>query len=428
MRLVSWFRLIGDRFGVLAILALAAITRLWNLGNPKTLVFDETYYVKDAHTIWIAGHELAWPKNIDKAFNNGDVGGYLQTPEFVVHAPLGKWIIGLGMQMFGPTNPWGWRIMPALFGIASVWLVYLVAKRLLNSHRWALVPAFLLAIDGQAIVVSRTGILDGLVTTFLLLGFYFLIRATSAFKPTPWLVFMGLALGAGAGVKWTGFIFLGVFVLYFVVASRWNFRGLLAIPAAVAAYLLTWTGWFVSGGWGFKPENVLGSFFEYHQQMYHFHSTLAMVHPYQANPFTWLTMFRPTSFYYETFGENVSAINPIGNPMIWWGGLAAFGFLFGWFAQYRDKLSLLILSGYVAGYLPWLVYSERTAFQFYSATFAPWIVLAIAVMAYRYRAVKVITFGSAGAFLVFLFFLPLYLGIEIPNWFWAWHMWLPSWV
>ena len=51
MRLVQWFRLIGDRFGVMAILALAAITRLWNLGYPKTLVFDETYYVKDAHTI-----------------------------------------------------------------------------------------------------------------------------------------------------------------------------------------------------------------------------------------------------------------------------------------------------------------------------------------------------------------------------------------
>jgi len=428
MRLVQWFRLIGDRFGILVILALAAITRLWNLGSPKTLVFDETYYVKDAHTIWKAGHELAWPKNIDKAFNNGDVSGYLQTPEFVVHAPLGKWIIGLGMQLFGPTNPWGWRIMPALFGIASVWLVYLVAKRLLNSHRWALVPSFLLAIDGQAIVVSRTAILDGLVTTFLLLGFYFLIRATSAFKPTPWLLLMGLALGAGAGVKWTGFIFLGVFVLYFVVASRWNFRALWAIPAALAAYLLTWTGWLVSGGWGFKPDNVLGSFIEYHQQMYHFHSTLAMVHPYQASPFTWLTMFRPTSFYYEAFGENVTAINPIGNPVIWWGGLAAFGFLFGWFAQYRDKLSVLILSGYVAGYLPWLIYSERTAFQFYSATFAPWIVLAIVVMAHRYRATKIVTFGSLGALLVFIFFLPLYLGIEIPKWFWAWHMWLPSWV
>ena len=428
MRLVQWFRLIGDRFGVLAILALAAITRLWNLGYPKTLVFDETYYVKDAHTIWIAGHELAWPKNIDKAFNNGDVSGYLQTPEFVVHAPLGKWIIGLGMQIFGPTNPWGWRIMPALFGIASVWLVYLVAKRLLNSHRWALVPAFLLAIDGQAIVVSRTAILDGLVTTFLLLGFYCLIRASSAFKPTPWLVWMGIALGAGAGVKWTGFIFLGVFVLYFVVASRWNLRGLLAIPAAQAAYLLTWTGWFVSGGWGFKPDNVLGSFFEYHQQMYHFHSTLSMVHPYQANPFTWLTMFRPTSFYYETVGDNVTAINPIGNPMIWWGGLAALGFLFGWFAQYRDKLSLLILSGYVAGYVPWLIYSERTAFQFYSSTFAPWLVLAIVVMAYRYRAIKIVTYGSVAAFLIFIFFLPLYLGIEIPQWFWSWHMWLPSWV
>lgn len=428
MRLVREFRLIGDRFGVLIILALATVTRLWNLGSPKTLVFDETYYVKDAHTLWVAAHELAWPKGADTAFNAGDVTGFLQTPEFVVHAPLGKWIIGLGMQLFGVSNPWGWRIMPALFGIASVWLIYLVAKRLLNSHRWALVPAFLLAIDGQAIVVSRTAILDGLVTTFLLLGFYFLIRATSAFKPIPWLLLMGVALGAGAGVKWTGFIFLAVFVAYFVIASRWNLRGLLAIPAALATYLIAWTGWFTTQGWGFNSENVVGSFIEYHRQMYHFHSTLSMVHPYQSNPFTWLTMFRPTSFYFETQGENVTAINPIGNPVIWWGGLAAFGFLFGWFAQFRDKLSLLVLSGYVAGYLPWLVYSDRTAFQFYSATFAPWIILAIAVMASRYRAIKLVTYGSIVAFGVFVFFVPLYLGLEIPLWFWQWHMWLPSWI
>jgi dolichyl-phosphate-mannose-protein mannosyltransferase len=428
MRIVQWFRSVGDRFGVLPIVILAAITRLWNLGYPSKLVFDETYYVKDAYTLWIAGHELAWPEGANDSFNAGNPDVYLKDPEFVVHAPLGKWIIGLGMRILGPSNPWGWRIMPALFGILSVWLLFLIAKRLLGSTRWALLPAFLLAIDGQAIVVSRTAILDGIVTGFLLLGFYLLLRATSAFKPMPWLLLMGLALGAGAAVKWTGFIFLAVFVAYYLVASRWQWKALLAIPVALGAYLISWIGWFTTQGWGFRADNVVGSFIEYHQQMYHFHSTLAMAHPYQSNPLTWLTMLRPTSFFYESQGTSVSAINPIGNPIIWFAGLTALGFLFGWFAQYRDRLSLLVFTGFIAGYLPWLIYLNRTTFQFYSVTFEPWIMLAIALIAYRYRAIRLVAFGSLAATAVFLFFIPLYLGTEIPFWFWQWHMWLPTWV
>lgn len=428
MRLVEWFRRIGDRFGVFPILLIATLTRFWNLGSPAKLVFDETYYVKDAYTLWLAGHELSWPEAANESFNSGNPNVYLQTPEFVVHAPLGKWIIGLGMRLLGAGNPWGWRIMPALFGVLAVWLIYLIAKQLLGSKRWALLPAFLLAIDGQAIVVSRTAILDGIVTTFLLLGFYTLLRATSALKPMPWLVLMGLVLGAGAAVKWNGFIFLAFFALYYFYASRWDWKVFVSIPVAAVTYLASWTGWFVTRGWGYRPENVIGSFIEYHQQMYHFHSTLQMVHPYQSNPLTWLAMVRPTSFFYEGTDISATAINPIGNPVIWLAGIVAIGFLFSWFAEHRDKLSLVIFTGSLAGYLPWVIYSNRTAFQFYSVTFEPWIILAIAVMAYRYRTLRLASYGSLLAGGVFVFFLPLYLGIEIPFWFWQWHMWLPTWV
>jgi dolichyl-phosphate-mannose--protein O-mannosyl transferase len=54
--------------------------------------------------------------------------------------------------------------------------------------------------------------------------------------------------------------------------------------------------------------------------------------------------------------------------------------------------------------------------------------LAIALIAYRYRSIRLVVFGSIAATAVFLFFIPLYLGTEIPFWFWQWHMWLPTWV
>ena len=422
--MVDRFRVFGDRFGVWPIIALAALTRLWALGYPNKLVFDETYYVKDAFTLWQAGHELSWKPGNEETFS---LTGFVNSPEFVVHSPLGKWIIGFGMQIFGVENPFGWRIMVALFGIASVWFLYLISLRLLGSKRWALVPAFFLAIDGQAIVISRTAILDGLVATFVLVGFYCLLRALSETDNLRWILGMGVVLGAGAAVKWSAAIFLIVFLAYYLFDTR-RWKSLFALPFAGFVYLVCWTGWFISHGWGYNRNDVLGSFIADHLQIYHFHAGLSVYHPYQTSPLTWLAMIRPTSFFFENQGTLVSAISPIGNPVIWLGGIFGLAFLFAWFARNRDRLSLLIFTGYFAGYLPWLLYSGRTSFQFYSVSFEPWIILAAVLMAYRYSRARLVLVGSSVAFGIFLFFLPLYFGWQIPLWFWQLHMWLPTWV
>lgn len=422
--MVSWLRTVGDRFGVLPIVVLAALVRLWNLGNPAKLVFDETYYVKDAFTLWQTGHELQWPAGSGETF---DPASALPSAEFVVHSPLGKWIIGLGIQAFGATNPFGWRIMVALFGILAVWIIYLVAIELFGSKRWALLPAFLLAIDGQAVVISRTAILDGLVMTVVLAGFWLLLKAINGHQPVKWLALMSLVLGAGAAIKWTSGLFLIVFLVHYSFSTR-AWKHLLVAPLAGVTYVLSWSGWFLTHGWGYQSKDPIGSFIAYQQQMYHFHSTLAMQHPYQTSATTWLAMLRPTSFFFENHQGTVTAINPIGNPVIWLGGIVALGFLFSWFVTNRDQVSVLVVTGYFAGYLPWLLYGNRTSFQFYSVVFEPWILLVITLMVYRYRAYRTVVYGSVVAFGIFLYFLPIYLGLPIPLWFWQLHMWLPSWI
>src|SRR6195952_493643 len=109
--------------GPVAVVLLAAGTRLWNVGSPKTLVFDETFYVKDAYTLSRLGYEGSWPANPDPGFAAGKVNDYLTSGSFVVHPPLGKWIISLGYDWLGATNPVSWRIMTALIGILAVVLV-----------------------------------------------------------------------------------------------------------------------------------------------------------------------------------------------------------------------------------------------------------------------------------------------------------------
>jgi dolichyl-phosphate-mannose-protein mannosyltransferase len=433
----------------------AAVVRLWNLDEPHKLVFDETYYVKDAWTLSAAGHELSWPKDPNAAFEAGDVNTFLNSPSYVVHPPLGKWLIAIGMRAFGAQNSFGWRISAALFGIALVWLSYQVAKRVLESHRWGMFVALLVAIDGEAIVLSRISILDGFLAFFALLGFYFMLRDLGSPQESlwrrPWLISMALALGAASAVKWSGIYFLAVFAIY--VLGRYVFETrdwagsvkkaistfLLTVPVALATYVLAWAGWFLSSGaWGRNLDtNPLVAFWKYHVQMYQFHVGLSSHHDYQANPLTWLFMTRPTSFYYEGCGSGCStAITALGNPAIWWvGAVAVILLTLTWLVK-RDRTTGLVLLGLAAGYLPWFGYLNRTVFEFYTIAFFPFIVMAIALVfkrgieeAYSAKRARgwVVAYISV-ALAMSVFFLPLWLGLDIPYWYWRAHMWLPSWI
>jgi len=77
-------------FPTLAITFLAFFLRIFNLSTPKGLVFDEIYYVDGARDYLKHGVEVT----------NG-------AAEFVVHPPVGKWLIAAGIKLFGD-HEFGW--------------------------------------------------------------------------------------------------------------------------------------------------------------------------------------------------------------------------------------------------------------------------------------------------------------------------------
>ncbi len=85
----------------------AALIRLPGLGNVRTLIFDETYYVKDAWSLLTLGYEGTWAKDVDTAFANGDTSGLSAVGGYPVHPPTGKWLIAMGMKFFGQADPVG---------------------------------------------------------------------------------------------------------------------------------------------------------------------------------------------------------------------------------------------------------------------------------------------------------------------------------
>ena len=166
----------------------------------------------------VNGVELDWQSDSDANFAKGDTSGLTNDPSFVVHPPLGKWLIALGLFVFGPGNPIGWRIVVALLGIATVWLGIKCAERIFEGKIWANLAGFFLAIDGVGIVLSRTALLDQILGFFALLAFYFLLRdLEDSSRYRPWLIAMSISLGLATAVKWSGLYFLAVFALYRVL-------------------------------------------------------------------------------------------------------------------------------------------------------------------------------------------------------------------
>ena len=346
--------------------ALGGVLRFVRLDTPRNLVFDETYYVKDAYSFLVSGYERSWPDRANDAFIAGNPGVLLNTPEYVVHPPVGKWMIAAGMWLFGADNPFGWRFGAALTGTLSILLLALIAQKLFHSLTLGAVAGVLLAVDGHHLVMSRTSLLDIFLMFWILAAFGALLMdrddgrrrlaarlgrqaaASATGRPSalqltsgPWLgirwwrLAAGVCLGLAVGTKWSALFFLagfGLLTVFWDLSARriagvhaWISGGILKdgvpaflsiVPVAAVVYGATWTGWFrstdayfrkwaetaPSAEWGWLP-NAVRSLAHYHLEAYKFHQGLSSDHPYEASAWSWLVLGRPTSFFYESPGQ-----------------------------------------------------------------------------------------------------------------------------
>ena len=305
--------------------------------------------------------------------------------------------------------------------------------------------------ESLALVHSRTALLDIFLSFFVLLATYlFLMR---------WHWLASIALGLAISTKWSALYFLALFAIVALYRTFTHNTGKDLIRPTIktavqyalvpfSIYLTSWTGWFASSrGWARDySENIATSFIHYHSQMLGFHTGLVEKHAYQANPWSWLIMGRPTSFFYETPNDcgapNCSQeVLALGTPFLWWMGTVAIAVVIGFWVKsfaikrYEPPLHVIV-SGIAAGYLPWFFFQERTVFTFYAIIFEPFLILAIiyclyvALLHFENRRNVYVVAGAIGfvIFANFIYFLPLFTGEVITYESWQARMWLPSWV
>jgi dolichyl-phosphate-mannose-protein mannosyltransferase len=442
-RLVPPFRDRGWRgwLGPLVVTAFAGLLRFWHLGQPKAFVFDETYYAKDAFSLLRYHYEKSFVDGADDKILAGNLDVFRPSAEYVVHPPLGKWIIASGEQLFG-MNPFGWRFAVALLGTLSVLALARVVRRMTRSTLIGTLAGFLLAIDGLHLVMSRTALLDLPLSFFVLLAFAALVldrdrtrrkvaERLDAFYDSPrgrglgfrpWLVAAGVLLGMACAVKWSALWYLLAFAalawywdvgLRRLVGVRRPWLGaitrdalptfLLTVPVAAVVYVSSWWGWLTTSG-GYDRDwadshpatgldrlvpDPLRALWNYHVQAYQFHVGLDSPHEYMSHPAGWLVLSRPVSFFYEspkqgdagcTVTTCAREILALGNPVVWWGGVAALLVMVWLLVSRLDWRAGAALVGVAAGLLPWFHYSDRTIFSFYAVAFVPFLVMAVSLM------------------------------------------------
>ena len=409
------------------------VLRIINLGLPKGFIFDEVYYVDGARDLMKYGVEVSG-----------------SNPEFIVHPPVGKWLIASGIKLFGD-NEFGWRFASAVFGTLLILLFARLVHVLFYSPLLTALGAALMALDGLLLVHSRTALLDLFLTFFTLLGVFLWHRNRH--------IWAGIAFGLAIGCKWSAIYFvalIGLLAVYRILIAHDIRKSLKPIVAKFAqygllpvfVYTLTWIGWFVSDrGWSRQwSSNPLASWFHYHSEMLNFHTGLTEQHPYQANPWSWLIMGRPTSFFYASpqgceAKDCAQEVLALGTPILWWVGTIAIAVVIGYWIKSlllrrSDSALNIVVLGMAAGYLPWFAMQQRTAFSFYAIIFEPFMIVAIVYCAKLLldSGLKPVVSQSivGGIFalilLCFLFFIPLFTGQIITYEDWRLRMWFESWI
>ncbi|HEY6494299.1 MAG TPA: phospholipid carrier-dependent glycosyltransferase [Trebonia sp.] len=351
--------------GPLLVTAFAAFFRFYRLSVPNAIMFDETYYAKDAWSILKHGVEWNWISvtNNPNYVNNHIVAGHFSNSlfqsctgagcgEYVVQPEVGKLLIAVGEWLFGLTSL-GWRFAPAVFGTLAILVMCRVARRLTRSTLLGCTAGLLLSLDGLEFVLSRTGILDIFLMFFVLAAFGALVvdrdvsrgrlaevmvlgsydEAGPQLGIRKWRVVAGVLIGLACASKqygvWYIFAFAGLCIAWDIGARRtvglrhyvrgavvrdgkWLPLTLGLIP--LVTYVVTWSNWLFTNtgydrdyaqGTGFNMP-VLGplySLFEYHKEMLQFGVGLSTRHPYESQPWDWFFITRPVAFYWNSYSD-----------------------------------------------------------------------------------------------------------------------------
>lgn len=371
----------------------AVLRLIWLDKPPGLLIFDETYYVNVARILLrLPQQPNVWP--------NATPGIDSVNQE---HPLLAKLMIALSMGVLGD-NAWGWRIPSVVFGLVSIFVLYLLLKKKSKSPLIALLGTFLFSFDTLVFVHSRIATLDIFVLGFMLVGFYWYFSGR--------LKLSALAMALSTLCKIGGFygvLTVGAFQLARELSSRGrkaDWQGLLTffekygiVYIGSFLVLLTVLDYFWAG---YKNP------FEHLSHIYTY--TFALRAPDARNPndiwsYPWEWLLNQVRIHYaavnvtvytdHTVSRTYASVDFLGamNPTVIFMTIPAMLYCAYTYYKTKSEFALLILAWFSMTYFPFYpaaLIGHRIMYIFYFLNTVPAVAASIAYMIGRESPPKII--------------------------------------
>ncbi len=139
----------------------------FNLANAKTVDGKLVYETADSEKYLESEFSL-----LTSVINFAENGGNYVDSSF---GTFGYQLIALSTLIFG-TNVFALRILPMLFSLATVVLVYFMAKLLFKKDTYGLLASFITVLFGYLLALSNKATIEPIFTFFILLTLYFAFK------------------------------------------------------------------------------------------------------------------------------------------------------------------------------------------------------------------------------------------------------------
>ncbi|HEY8463730.1 MAG TPA: glycosyltransferase family 39 protein, partial [Bacillota bacterium] len=183
-------------------------------------------------------------------------------------------------------------------------------------------------------------------------------------------------------------------------------------------------------------KTALIQVWENQKGMFNYHSQLTATHPFESNWWGWPFNFKPLWIYSASYPRPgfKGTIVSLGNPVIWyWGGMAILILLYQVLIKRKFSLLHLVLIGFFALYLPWVLVTRATFIYHFFPVLPLYYVLGVMVLEPLWEMKKpgrkIIYTLAALAVVLWLIFYPVITGLEVPERYVQALRWFPrDWV
>lgn len=270
---------------LLLMLGVGIFLRIRDFGFPAYFTFDEELFASNAHSYLVGAKDA----------ND--------------HPPLGKLIQAVGLLGFG-YNSVGWRFASVCFGLQTLVVAYWLGRALFGSWRSGAYAAALFAADGFFIAYSRAGLLDGILTSLVLMAVLAAVTARDRLGVVVSAVLVGLA----TSVKWSGALSGIPAAAAVLLLGNVPKSSVLVFALAPIVHVLVWMGGLQITG---QPNDLralallMRELFDHHLELGSRHNDLA------SRWYSWLVLYHPIVVKYSQHGTASHYAAGVGNPLSW---------------------------------------------------------------------------------------------------------------